>query len=59
MEDMPIKDKRLLNVAEFQQYASVGRNTAIELAKEADAVFRLGRRFLIDRVKFDRWCDER
>ena len=59
MEDMPIKDKRLLNVAEFQQYASVGRNKAIELAKEADAVFRLGRRFLIDRVRFDKWCDER
>lgn len=59
MENMPIKDKRLLNVAEFQQYASVGRNTAIELAKEADAVFRCGRRFLIDRVRFDKWCNER
>lgn len=59
MENMAIKDKRLLNINEFKQYASVGRNTAIELAKESGAVFRCGRRFLVDRVRFDQWCDER
>ena len=59
MENMSIKDKRLLNINEFKQYASVGRNTAIELAKESGAVFRCGRRFLIDRVRFDQWCDDR
>ena len=52
-------NKRLLNINEFKEYASVGRNTAIELAKESGAVFRCGRRFLVDRVRFDRWCDER
>ena len=59
MENMTIKDKRLLDINEFKEYASVGRNTAIELAKESGAVFRCGRRFLVDRVRFDRWCDER
>ena len=55
MESMSIKDKRLLNINEFKEYASVGRNTAIELAKESGAVFRCGRRFLVDRVRFDQW----
>lgn len=59
MESIAIKDKRLLNINEFKEYASVGRNTAIELAKESGAVFRCGRRFLVDRVRFDQWCDER
>lgn len=59
MASIEIKDKRLLNINEFKEYASVGRNTAIELAKESGAVFRCGRRFLIDRVRFDQWCDDR
>ena len=49
MDDIRIQEKRLLNINEFKQYASVGRNTAIELAKESGAVFRCGRRFLVDR----------
>lgn len=59
MDDIRIQEKRLLNINEFKQYASVGRNTTIELAKESGAVFRCGRRFLVDRVRFDKWCDER
>lgn len=52
-----LNEKRLLDIPEFQQYANVGRNAAFSLAKEANAVFRFGRRFLVDRIKFDRWCD--
>ena len=59
MDDIRIQEKRLLNINEFKQYASVGRNTAIELAKESGAVFRCGRRFLVDRARFDQWCDDR
>lgn len=53
-----LSDKRLLDVNEFCIYASVGRNTALELMKTTGAIFRIGRRTLVDRVKFDRWCDE-
>lgn len=53
-----LSDKRLLDVNEFCMYASVGRNTALELMKTTGALFRVGRRTLVDRVKFDRWCDE-
>jgi hypothetical protein len=53
-----LSDKRMLSVNEFCIYANVGRNTALELMKTTGALFRVGRRTLVDRVKFDRWCDE-
>lgn len=59
MENIKISEKRLLSIGEFGEYISVGRNTAIKLAKESGAVFRCGRRFLVDRIRFDRWCDEK
>lgn len=56
-ERIPMSEKRLLNIREFQIYASVGRNSAFSLAEEAGAIFHWGRRILVDRVKFDAWCD--
>lgn len=60
-EDMPVfvrlSDKRLLSVTEFCTYTSSGRNRAMDMAEAAGAVSRMGRRVLIDRVKFDRYCD--
>lgn len=53
-----LSDKRLLSITEFCTYASVGRNRARDLAETADAVFRVGRRVMIDRIKFDKFCDE-
>lgn len=53
-----LSDKRLLSVAEFCTYASIGREKGMEMAQAAGAVFRIGKRVTIDRVKFDRWCDE-
>lgn len=53
-----LNEQRLLDVEEFQKYTSVGRNNALKLAKESGAALRIGRRLLIDRVKFDIWCDE-
>lgn len=53
-----LSDKRLLDMDEFSIYASVGICTARELAKATDSVFRVGSRRLVDRVKFDHWCDE-
>ncbi len=50
-------DKRLLSVAEFCIYAGVGRNKSVELAEAAGALSRIGRRVLVDRVKFDKYCD--
>ena len=56
--DIKLNEKRLLNVTDFQRYTSVGRNTALRLAKESGTCVRIGRRLLIDRVRFDAWCDE-
>lgn len=53
-----LSDKRLLSVAEFCTYASIGRDRGMEMAERAGAVFRIGKRVTIDRVKFDRWCDQ-
>lgn len=50
-------EKRLLAIPEFQLYASIGRNSALRLAHESGAAMRIGRCLLIDRVKFDAWCD--
>lgn len=57
-ERVALNEKRLLAVSEFQKYASIGRNNALRLAHESGAAMRIGRRLLIDRVKFDQWCDE-
>jgi len=53
-----LSDKRLLDMDEFSIYASIGICTARELAKTTGALLRIGSRCLVDRVKFDRWCDE-
>ncbi len=57
-EHVALNEKRLLAIPEFQIYASIGRNNALRLARESGAAMRIGRRLLIDRVKFDAWCDE-
>ena len=56
-EKIPLTQKRLLDIKEYQWYTSLGKNRATELAKESGAALRFGRRVLIDRVKFDAWCD--
>lgn len=53
-----LSDKRLLSIEEFGIYASLGICKAREIAEETDSLFRVGKRVLVDRVKFDRWCDE-
>lgn len=50
--------ERLLNIKEFGNYAGgIGRNTAFKLAKISGARIQVGRRVLVDRVKFDEWVD--
>lgn len=53
-----LDEKRLLSIGEFCTYASIGREKGMRLAESAAAVFRAGKRVMIDRVKFDQWCDE-
>ncbi len=53
-----LSDKRLLSMDEFALYTSMGANKTRELAEVSGALFRAGRRLLVDRVKFDHWCDE-
>ncbi len=55
---VPLSDKRLLSMDEFRTYCGLGRNSAMKLAAKAGCRISEGRRVLIDRVKFDRWCEE-
>lgn len=55
---IPLTEKRFLDIAEFQAYTSLGRSRAAQLAREAGVTLRYGRRILIDRVRFDKWCDQ-
>lgn len=53
-----LSDKRLLSMDEFCIYAGLGSNVARSVAESTGALFKVGRRVLVDRVKFDRYCDE-
>lgn len=57
--DTPIRldEKRLLSVDEFCTYASIGRSRGMDMAEASGSIFQVGKRVNIDRVKFDRWCD--
>lgn len=53
-----LSDKRLLSMEEFRVYAGLGGSVARNVAESTGAIFRVGRRVLVDRVKFDKFCDE-
>jgi hypothetical protein len=55
---VPLNEKRLLSVEEFQLYSSLGRNSAFKMIKEVGCGIRFGRRLLVDRQKFDNWCSK-
>lgn len=54
---IPLTEKRFLDIVEFQQYTSLGKNRAADLARTSGCIFKFGRRKMIDRIKFDKWCD--
>ncbi len=49
---------RLMGIQELMCYTSLGRNTAMELGKNANAIVRMGKRVLYDRKKIDTYIDE-
>lgn len=55
---IPLNERRLLSIEDFQKYSGLGRNTAINLAKEIGCYIRVRKRFLIDRPRFDSWCEQ-
>lgn len=57
--NLQVNEKRLITVQEFCNYSSLGRTTACRLAKEYEFSIKVGKRLLIDRIKFDELCDER
>lgn len=58
-EKVPTAEKRLLSLEEFCDYAGgIGMCTARKYVREIGVEVRIGGRCLVDRVKFDRWCDE-
>ena len=56
---IPLSEKRLLTISEFQAYASIGRNNAFKLIRLTGSEIRIGKRVYADRVKFDAWCSEK
>lgn len=55
---VPLNEKRLLSIEEFCEYAGgIGTCTARKYARKIGIEVRIGGRCLVDRVKFDRWCD--
>lgn len=56
--DIPLNQKRLLSVEEFQLYSSIGRNNAFKLVNEIGCYIKVGKRVLVDRKAFDNWCDK-
>lgn len=55
---IPLSEKRLLTISEFQAYTSIGRNNAFKLIRLTGSEIRIGKRVYADRVKFDAWCSE-
>lgn len=49
---------RLMGIKELMSYTSLGRNSALELGKNACAIVRIGKRVLYDRKKIDTWIDQ-
>lgn len=57
---IPLNEKRLLSLEEFCGYAGgIGICTARKHARQIGVEVRIGGRCLVDRVKFDRWCDQK
>lgn len=48
---------RLLSMEELMRYTSLGKNTATDLAKSANAIVRVGKRVVYDRKKIDSYID--
>ena len=56
---IPLNEKRLLSLEEFCEYAGgIGICTARKYVRKIGVEVRIGGRCLVDRVKFDRWCDQ-
>lgn len=56
---IPLNEKRLLSLEEFCEYAGgIGICTARKHVRKIGVEVRIGGRCLVDRVKFDRWCDQ-
>lgn len=52
-----VTDCKLLDVKDLQAYLAVGRNTALQVGREAGALRKIGRRSLYDREVIDRYID--
>ncbi|SEV81590.1 DUF6462 family protein [[Clostridium] fimetarium] len=53
-----LSEKRLLDIGEVCIYLSLGKNKAVEFAKEIGSEVKIGRRSLYDKTKIDKYLDE-
>lgn len=52
-----LADKKFLSMKEFCHYAGIGKTKARNYADENGLIVHIGRRVMVDRMKFDRVCD--
>lgn len=53
-----LDEKRCLTIYEFGLYISVGRNSALKISKKSNSRVTVGKKILVDRVKFEIWLAE-
>lgn len=49
---------RLLSVKQFMIYSGMGRNRAVEYARQNGWIVQFGRRVFVDKVKFDKYIEQ-
>ncbi|MBE5974972.1 MAG: polyprenyl synthetase solanesyl diphosphate synthase [Paenibacillaceae bacterium] len=49
--------ERLISIKDLQVYCGIGRNSALNLAKNSGARVKLGSRLLVDKQIIDQWID--
>ena len=48
---------RLMDIKKLMEYLSLGKGSAKDVGAKADAVIRIGRRVVYDRMKIDAYID--
>ena len=56
-KDFKPENTRLMDVQQFMEYTSTGRNSSLRYAKEIGAIRKIGNRTLIDKKTVDEFLD--
>lgn len=57
--EIRLDEKRCLTVKELQVYCSIGKNSALKMIHQSGCGMRVGKKILVDRVRFDKWLEQK